>query len=94
MTFKPEKLPTWATEDAEIQVPVEEKQMWGWRRLFDTSPEMPFFQYVNWWKNLVFIWTNFFNNEVVTQIMVEKQIVRVTLSSMQSTRYVNNKDVT
>lgn len=67
MTQQPEKLPTWATENAEIEVPVEEKQAWGWRRLFDTTPEFPFFQYFNWWQNLVLQWVSYINDEVITK---------------------------
>lgn len=67
MTQQPEKLPTWATEDAEIEVPVEEKQAWGWRRLFDTTPEFPFFQFFNWWQNLIFQWISYINAEVITK---------------------------
>ena len=91
MTLKPEKLPIWATEDAEIEVPVEEKQAWGWRRLFDTTPEFPFFPYVNWWKNLVFQWLTYFNSEVVTEIMDETQRVRVTVvAELFTVTYVGN----
>jgi len=91
MTQQPEKLPIWATEDAEIEVPVEEKQAWGWRRLFDTTPEFPFFPYVNWWKNLVFQWLTYFNSEVVTEIMDETQRVRVTVvAELFTVTYVGN----
>lgn len=89
MTEKPNNLPVWASaDDAEKVEPSSAKKKRGWERYTDGRREKPFFQYFNWWQNLVFRWINYFNDEAVTK-SGEQTIVNKTLDKVNVTGFID-----
>ena len=82
---KPNDYPEWASSaDAEKVEPSLAKQQVGWERYVDGKREKPFFQYFNWWMNLVFKWVSYFDSEAITktdtQTLTNKTLDKATVT--------------
>lgn len=62
---KPSTLPEWASSptSGDIVEPSAPKKAAGWAKVSGT-PEKPLYQYFNWYQNLVYLWTTWFDSNI------------------------------